>query len=177
MRRYTYKFAGHPACTSSKSILALFNTSVSVVYCRSRVGSHTKEVVCLQGSVSQALSLAREIRPREASFGLLAHVCQVTADRRKRHHRRVPLSRCQFLFGNASLAKLSPLSVHHYGANFMLFWVTLVTMQVAACDTDNHVLLFKHSVVEAQPPASVEDSYVAHEVRSSFVTAMPALLV
>lgn len=51
----------------------------------------------------------------------------------------------------------------------MLMGVTLVVVQVAACDTDNHVLLFKHSVVEAQPPAGVEDSYVAHEVGSSFV--------
>lgn len=34
---------------------------------------------------------------------------------------------------------------------------------MAACDTDNHVLLFKHSVVEVQS-ANAEEVYISNEV-------------
>ena len=41
--------------------------------------------------------------------------------------------------------------------------------KVAACDTDNHVLLFKHSMVDAQPQADTEEpsSSRTPEVRKS----------
>lgn len=35
---------------------------------------------------------------------------------------------------------------------------------MAASDTDNHVLLFKHSVVETQQSPNAEESYVPNEV-------------
>lgn len=40
---------------------------------------------------------------------------------------------------------------------------------MAACDADNHVLLFKHSVVDAQLSASAEEVYVANEVGATWM--------
>lgn len=47
--------------------------------------------------------------------------------------------------------------------------------QVAACDTDNHVLLFKHSVDVPQSGTGEESSsYRSHEVSASFSNAQPS---
>lgn len=47
---------------------------------------------------------------------------------------------------------------------------------MAACDTDNHVLLFKHSVVDAQQSANAEEAYTINEVGATVVLYYPILL-
>ena len=48
--------------------------------------------------------------------------------------------------------------------------LAFLVVQVAACDTDNHVLLFKHSVVDVQQSVNAEESYAKNEVGGRVVS-------